>query len=809
MKKLFLAVLVSFGFFNAGASFACTCAIIESYGNLPNLQNYKSIMAGRVVDKKIGSDRDTLTIKINQVWRGNPVKTVLLSIPKGNDRYSRCCPEPLIQYSFAKSLEKGNDYIFLGDYPQYLGSVIPLNQGQSIFAELGAIAVPESSNKSNIGVNGIPLTCQLQNLSSSLYNSEDRESELFWLSSRYAIEGDRTNALQIANRIEDAGLKANIFLSLEAKTQEVSRFDRALQAMDNQASNQDVFILTTIRELVNTNHFDRAIQVSNKIKDSSYKREALEFLALKLVEANELDRAQQLLIDIPDYPHYYGELKSSKGYVALGVVEKLLQSDNYDRALKIDNRFFRIRALLAIGRKYALNKNFPKALEIVNIIDFVPSRHSGFVFYHTPDSLQYEARSKIEFLFQIASLAAKSGDRDTALQIAERENNRELSSNILMAIAIQYLKDGNTKLGDEFLRQSIEGSESFYRFRLAQQAIQSGFAERILLLNEYFSDKKIAPDRSQREQVFSFLAASLIEKEKFVDAEKLLKTSLSEAESNPLKWTMVWKLVEKGRYDEALKIARGLPDFWQNQRLHTIFNIAKKLSELGNRDKSLQLIQDEIQQPNPQYEFLSIHSQELGFDDLALELAQKIPLSFSFRAGTFQELALKYVEKGDDRRAFEMLKLMDKAITDRPDQNKDLEIEARDRRNSVLQKLVKRAISDRKYDLALETTDKMTEKFETEYFGNGSSNAQLPNMQKTLLLSDIAIQFAKSGEFEKSIQAAAKIRDIQMRDRTWEAIVLEQSSRGNYQEGLAIANRILDRVTRNKLSNLLTCASQS
>jgi hypothetical protein len=817
MKKKLLAVVVSFGLFNAGAAFSCSCGVIESYGNLPNLQRYPSIFAAKVVDKKIGSTQDTLTLDINHIWRGTREKIAFMNIPKGNDRSSGCnCPGPtLVEWNFAKSLEKGKNYIFFGYQNElYPSLAIPLQRAQGIFTELRAIAPPESSNKSKNDVNGIPLVCHLKDLASPLYNREDREPGLFWLSAQYAATGDRSNALQIASQIEDAGLRANISLSLPAKTKDMNRFDEALGIMENQSSNQDVFLLSVIRQLVSTKHFDRAVQLVNRFKDSSYQREALEFLALKLVEAKKYDLAQQLVKDIADYPYHLRELKSSKGYVAMSVVESYLKSSSYDRAmetaLKIDNRFFRMRAMSAIGRKYAFERNFSKALELAQIIEFVSSQFSGSTFYYTIDSLNYEATNRIEFLFQIASLAVKSGDRNTALQIADRENNSQLSSNILMAIALQYFKDGNTTLGDEFLKRSLETSENFYRLRLVKNAADTygGLANGLLPLIEYFSNEKITYRGSQQEEILFLIAKNLIKQGKSKEAWHLIQNT-SEYGRATFQWLMVEELINMKRYDEALEVNDSLFGRLQDQKLNGILKIAKKYAESGNKDKSFQLIQTALRtEPIPNYAQIVNYAHALGFDGLALEVVQKLPVYWQILK--FYDFAVIYSEKGDNRHALEMLERLEKAIkqemSNRPDQIKALQVEQRDRRNSFFLKLVKRAISEQKYDIALEYVDKMTDEFETEYLEQGSFLSS-QGIQRSLLLSKITVGFAKSGAFEQAVQANTKIRDFLVRDRTWEAVAFEQSSRGNYREGLAIANRIQDRTTRSKLSNLLTCAA--
>jgi hypothetical protein len=795
-----------------------SCIFFASYGNLPSLRDNPAIFAGKVlsIENPTAEEqnrmsyliRQRMVVDVKETWNGKSQKTSGVVIP---GRSSNSCdfelpfgnfypPDQLSRFS--SYFQKDKDYIFLS-YSNDLGKVdfrdsILLEQSQAVFAGL---EIKPSSHSQKLPIDGIPLTCSLDGIDRVKMSDTSRDSELFWLAYSYAVRGDRQVTAQIAQNISSIGLRANLLLALTSRKPELKAYEEALKMLDDTEPSK-VLLETMVRRLAESNQLEEATQIARKLKDRT---NPFTFIAKKYVEAEKYDRALMLVSETSDEP--------SKGFIAFSIVEAYLKQNKLDLALqvasKIESKGFQSSALFAIAKKLSETGNYEKAIQIANSVD-LPSRNQMYGY----DS-KYPAQGKPEAFYQIAELAAKSGDFDLAIKIAE-STSKDTKAAIFTAISIQHFRLGNKAQGIKFFKLSIEATEVQYRQNIVQRFIDARIFKQIAL---YIQDLP-------NQDILLFSEAEQAIKKGDIDYAYQIIDRINKKEyKDSLLNQFAIQVANQGQYDRALKLLRTIQGDAIPYASNSLLVIASNYAKQGKREKLPTLLRESIRlakaSPNRSNSLKNIAFQAIEFNlhNLVLEIVNEIkPTGSEIRAQiwakiekarTLNELAIKYAQLGDDRRALQLLALSKSSVIDVPDNGDWFEVERRDSPNSLIAMITRRLMSENKLERALEIVRDMTDTYELEYIGSGYLPASTKDMEKSILISEIAIQLGSVGKFEKAEEAASRINHVQTRDRTWKELSLQRSQMKQYDNAISNSRKITDFSTKTYLERLFRCAKES
>ncbi len=811
--------------------FACFCSSIEKPGYLPNLKDDSlngAIFAGKVisvVDPKSGglnissfdSPEHGMLVDTKEIWKGEFRKSSVIF----RRSRMRCCENPppfgnsYPEYWDAKSpyVQEGKDYIFFSysddlSKAYYRDSVL-LEQGQAIFTDLD-IKQPPSNQK--IPSDGIPLVCSLQSINESNQSEAKRNSELFWLAYPYAARGDRLTAVQIAERISSRGLRANLLLALTNQKPDLKNYEEALQTLkDTEWPN--LLLETMVRRLAETQQLEGAVQIARKIKDRA---KTFTFIANKYVEIEKYNQALMLISEISD--------ESLKGHVISGVIQAYLKRDKIDLALqltpKITSKVTQTRTLLAIAKRLSETDDYEKAIQVVNSIDHsspdkYPERYSRF---YDP------TQEKLRAFSEIAELAAKSGRLDVTMQIAEKVPQLT-KANIFAAIAIQQFHVGNEAQGIKFLKLHFDAATDANRASIVEKYIDAGFYKQISPYLKDFSD-------FNRNNLLLKVATQAIKKGDNIYVHHIINDILKKDYRENFLNQLVFQVANQGQYEEALKILTTFQGATLDAAAFTLYNTAFRDDYQKERRKMLpeilrkrlpEILRQNIHNVksalNRRYSLgrIALQAVEFGLHDIALEAvgenkrlgagAQAEKEGMLEKAGALFDLAMKYAELGDDRRAFQLFALSERNLVSGLGRT---DIQNDNSKNSLILKIARRLMSEKKFEQALLIAKNMTDNYIVNVLQDMTDVLKTrPVLERSILISEIAIQLGSIGKFEKAEEAAHSINHRQTRDRTWKALALQRSQLGQYDLAILISRRITDFPTKTNLENLLQCSQMT
>src|SRR3989442_177179 len=373
-----------------------------------------------------------------------------------------------------------------------------------------------------------------------------------------------SQALQVANIIEDSYSKAGALVEITGKHIEAEQYDQALQ-------------------LINT------------IEEPSFKADLLAQIATKYAEAEYYDQALQLVNTIED--------PSSRAETLAAIANKYAQAGHYNHALKLANTIadfdLRVGVLIGIAEQYTAAEQ--QALMLPWLQPRMPTfQLSNEVAYAAINYFQEKAwhiLSQVNTdLPQIAGKYAEAGQYPQALQIANTITEVDLRAEVLAEIARAYAQTGHEKKAAELLSQALKvantienvSSKGEVLAEIARKYAHAGHYDQALQIVSTIEDP------SSKAGALAEMAQKCMEAGQTEKAAQVLSQVLEVAQTIEDPYAkakalagIAHKYTEAGHYDQALQVAKAIGDAPSAARV--LAGIAHNYTEAGQPDHALQL----------------------------------------------------------------------------------------------------------------------------------------------------------------------------------------------------------------------------
>ena len=382
-------------------------------------------------------------------------------------------------------------------------------------------------------------------------------------------------------------------------------------------------------------------------------------------------------------------------------------------------------------------------------------------------------------LKEIAIIRTRQGLLNDALNIADEIIDETIKDEAYMDIAYEMSKRGDKDGSISIIEKIVDESEKIRALkRIAVELSKQGEIEESL---------KIARGLDSEFHKSNALMEISIEISKLGDTEKsasIMRESLDIAQDpgggGPYDSILADIAIERSRhslFEESLQISRSIQE--EIEKGLAMFAIAEELSKYGKREESSVIFQESLDIVKG---IIDISEKDRGLEEIAVELSKQCRTMESLeivdvisdersRNSAFREIAVELVKQGKLEESIEIAR----RSSDKSSKNntlKDILIE----------------LSRMKHYLALSTV-----MYESIISSRGTNDY----VQRCEILKDIASDFIKNRQLDRSIGIAGCISIEKVRFDALKNISVELSKQSNLQDALAIVSNIGDGLVKN------------
>ena len=528
------------------------------------------------------------------------------------------------------------------------------------------------------------------------------------------------------------------------------------------------------------------------------KADALQQIAVTYAKAGNYDRAIPIAQSIAntDYSVYY------KAQALAGIASEYVQDGQLEPALQIAQTInaadTKAKAMAAIAAGYANKKQPEKASQVFS---------QALAVAQAADNPNI---SKPGLLADVALEYAKAGQLDAPLAVVQKLEDAFIKAKSLAAIALLYSQAGQQQQANQLLSQAIESvneikedyQKSEVRQEIIRNSIEAGQPDYALLVAQTI------PDEFARSETLQQVAFQAVEKGQNEFALKIVQAIDKKFVDyrNSVLQRIAIGYAKAGEYDKALQIAA---DTTYNDRVRTLAAIATEYSKAGQPKRAAEIFSQSLQAANAlespdsnaqgkaavALEYAKAGQQKRATEILsqALQVAQTIkdPSSYSY---VLRTIADDYIRAERYDMAFVAAQPMKDASE----------------RTGKLQEIADKYIELRQYEKALEVVNalkapvykaKVLVAIASKYI-----QAKQPSKASPILAR--AFQIAKTipGAESKTIfVSSSEVGDDYDRGSLLEEVAMGYARAGQYNQALQVSQAIKDAATRQQLRQRLAC----
>ncbi len=533
--------------------------------------------------------------------------------------------------------------------------------------------------------------------------------------------------------------------------------------------------------LVVEKEFKQALRILERKEKDSQTEMLRRVIALKSAEEEEFDIALEAANSIED--------EVTKNATLLDMVFFLGKAGKTERALQImqslpESNQKDVRALTAIVRSLAAQGETERGLQIAQSLEREQDKavllaEAGAVEEALQIAETLEGREKTEILASITTALARTGKLDQALDLANSIQKNYFQGfafwNIVKHLieveqweqaleVAQVVQDNYNQENADAEFSSSSHLQAF--FEIAVALTDTGKLEQALQVTELIDDEF----KGFKAPVLGSIALEFAKEGKFEQALEIVRGT----ESNYDDSQIGIELAKAGKLRSARQIAESLQEDYSKTEVLSV--IAIQLTNSGKLAEAIQIAQSPKDERNQGLIFGSIAKvlARAGQLDEALQLTQQAPISEK------NEITGKVAE-GLIVNNFDGAVNIFQSLEDNP------------RKYWIARNMAVALAVDGQVDKALY----FSESLEIPYY----------NANVASLLEQIAVNFARLGDFEKALEISQFINE----SFRWDAlgkIAIELAAVGNIEQSLSLAESSLTNSSDNYPDQLLTAIAR-
>jgi tetratricopeptide (TPR) repeat protein len=352
---------------------------------------------------------------------------------------------------------------------------------------------------------------QCFDVAKTIQSDSDNSRSLTVVAVSYAKIGQRVQSVEVLSAINSPFEKAFALVRIAASCAKAGRTDETLENLSqalvlaktiDKVSSRDYILEEIAVKYAEIELCDQATQVAKIVESGVYKVSAICQIAGKCIDANQKDKATELLSQALMIANTI-ELPAPKALSLARIAVKYAEAGLSDQALEttkvIESVSDKSMALAEIALKYAENQKFDEALEVAKGIE--SPAHKGWSLARIVDELAKAGRfnqamevvmtiegdpPKAWSLAHIGSEYAKAGKKDEtvnaftqALQVAEAINDDQYKLSALVEIVRTCMECGQydraLQVTDMMKYDSYKAEELT---KIAAQCVEAGQKEK-------------------------------------------------------------------------------------------------------------------------------------------------------------------------------------------------------------------------------------------------------------------------------------------------------------------------------------------